>query len=176
MPRLHLPVGLPGSGKSTLARELAAAGAVHVELDVFKRRLWPDCPPLYDPYAGRGLAVHLAWEAQVLAQLAAGRDVVADRTNLDPRAARRLLAAAPHVRLVVHDLRQVPVGVCVARDGVRPVGERVGEAGIRDLWLRWIADGSHSPAKAPSGGPSPPLAASGPVEAPRVLPDAPSGS
>ena len=39
-PRLHLPRGLPGSGKSTVARRLASQGAVHVELDAFKRRLW----------------------------------------------------------------------------------------------------------------------------------------
>lgn len=174
MPRLHLPVGLPGSGKSTLARELAATGAAHVALDAHRRRLWPECPPSWDPYTGRGLLVQEAFEAEVAGLLAAGRDVVADRTNLHPEGVRRL--AALGARLVVHDLRRVPLAVCVGRDAVRPVGERVGEAGIRDLWLRWIADGGHPAMKGPSGAPSSSLAASGPVEAPRVLPDAPGGS
>lgn len=138
-PTLHLPRGLPGSGKSTLARRLAAEGVVHVELDVFKRRLWPDVPPLYDPYAGRGLRVHLAWETAVLEALTAGRDVCADRTHLDPRAAARLRLLAPDVRVVVHDLTHVPLEVCIARDAGRPVGERIGEAGIRAMWQRWLA-------------------------------------
>lgn len=138
-PTLHLPRGLPGCGKSTLARGLASGGAVHVELDVFRRRLWPECPAIYDPYAGDGWRVHVAWEAEVLQHLAAGRDVVADRTNLDGRAAARLRYLAPGARFVVHDLTGVPLDVCIARDAGRPVGERVGEAGIRALWMRWLA-------------------------------------
>lgn len=142
-PTLHIPRGLPGCGKSTLARRLAAGGAAHVELDVFKRRLWPGCPVLYDPYAGRGLTVHLAWEAEVLRHLAADRDVVADRTHLDPRAADRLRRLAPDARVIVHDMTAVPLAVCIARDaGRRDPLTRIGEPGIRALHDRWIAPGA----------------------------------
>lgn len=176
-PRLHLPRGLPASGKSTLARQLAADGAVHVELDVFKRRLWPNVPTLYDPYTGRGLTVHLAWEAEVLKHLQAGRDVVADRTHLDPRAAARLRQLAPDARVVVHDLRHVDVETCIARDAARPDPlTRFGEAGIRAMWRQWIAPPVDDrpgfgplvrPALAPSGSPCSPQAAPGAFEAAR---------
>lgn len=139
-PTLHIPRGLPASGKTTLARRLAAEGAAHVELDAFKRRLWPGFPPVYDSYAGRGLEVHLAWEAEVLRQLAAGRDVVADRTHLDPRAADRLRRLAPQARVIVHDMTDVPLETCIARDADRPDPlTRIGEPGIRALHERWIA-------------------------------------
>ncbi|MEU6990315.1 AAA family ATPase [Streptomyces sp. NPDC046465] len=144
---LHLPRGLPGSGKSTLARGLAAAGAVHVELDAHRRRVWPQCPSSWDPYTGPGLAVQIEFEAEVAEHLAAGRDVVADRTNLDGRGVARLRQLAPWARLVLHDLTPVPLGVCVRRDAVRPVGERVGEAGIRALWERWLARPSGEPVR-----------------------------
>lgn len=137
MPRLHLPTGLPGSGKTTVSRALAARGAVHVELDAHRRRVWPDCPPSWDPYSGRGLLVQESFEAEIAGWLAAGRDVVADRTNLHPEGVRRLQLLAPQARVTVHDLTGVPVAVCIARDAARPKRERVGEDGIRALWERW---------------------------------------
>lgn len=146
MPRLHLPVGLPGSGKSTVSRALAARGAAHVELDAHRRRVWPDCPPSWDPYAGRGLLVQEAFEAEIAGLLAAGRDVVADRTNLHPEGIRRLQLLAPQARLTVHELSGVPLAVCIARDAARPVAVRVGELGIRLLWARWLAPQLPSPA------------------------------
>lgn len=135
-PALHLPRGLPASGKSTLARRLAATGAAHVALDAHRRRVWPDCPPSWDPYAGRGLAVQVAFEAEVAALLAAGRDVVADRTNLNGEGLRRLEALG--ARLVIHDLRGMPLADCLARDAARPPADRVGEDGIRALHRRWL--------------------------------------
>lgn len=135
-PALHIPRGLPGAGKTTLARRLAAAGAVHVELDAHRRRLWPDCPPSWDPYRGRGMAVQAAFEAEVVGWLAAGRDVVADRTNLAVEGLRRLERLGG--RLMIHDLRGIPVADCLARDAARPGGERVGPDGIHALHHQWL--------------------------------------
>ncbi|MCZ4513510.1 AAA family ATPase, partial [Streptomyces sp. ActVer] len=135
-PRLHAPRGLPGAGKSTLARRLAAAGAAHVELDVHRRRLWPDCPPSWDPYRGPGVAVQAAFEAEIAGWLAAGRDVVADRTNLHPRGLHRLERLG--ARLVIYDLRDVPLADCVARDAARPPRDRIGGDAIRALAGRWL--------------------------------------
>jgi len=139
-PTFHAPMGLQGSGKTTLSRQLAAAtGAVHIDLDPIRRRVWPDCPASWDPHAGRGLVVQRAFEAAVVEQLASGRDVIVDRTNLDPRDIGRLRVIAPDARLIVHDLRHVPLELCIARDAARPRPQRVGEDGIRQLHQRWLA-------------------------------------
>lgn len=153
-PRVHLPRGLPGSGKSTLARRLAAdTGAAHVELDGVRRTVWPSCPPSWDPYSGPGLDVQHAFEQAVLEVLASGRDVIADRTFLDPRAAHRLRRLAPDAEFVIHDLRHVPLATCIARDAGRPEDRQVGADGIRDLHRRWIAPpGHHTTATVHCGG------------------------
>ena len=137
MPTIHVLRGLQASGKSTLARRITAAtGAAHVELDVHRRRVWPACPPSWDPYRGRGLAVQEAFEAEIAGLLAAGRDVIADRTSLNPEGLRRLDALG--ARLVIHDLRHVRLADCLARDADRPPDTRVGADGIRALHQRWL--------------------------------------
>lgn len=136
---IHAPIGLQASGKTTLSRRIAAAtGAVHVDLDDVRRRVWPDCPPVWDPHSGPGLWVQRAFEADVAAVLASGRDVVADRTNLAPADLDRLRVIAPHARLLIHDLTAVPLATCIARDAARPATTRVGADGIRALHQRWI--------------------------------------
>ncbi|MGW2721375.1 ATP-binding protein [Streptomyces sp. NPDC001492] len=137
---IHAPMGVQASGKSTLSRLIAAeTGAVHVDLDDVRRRVWPDCPPVWDPHSGRGLRVQRVYEAEVAAVLAAGRDVIVDRTNVDPRDLARLRVIAPHARLLIHDLTAVPLATCIARDAARPDTTRVGADGIRDLHRRWLA-------------------------------------
>lgn len=136
---IHLPRGLQGSGKSTLARRIAATtGAVHVELDEHRRRIWPDCPRSWDPYSGPGLAVQHSFEAEVQQLLAAGRHVVLDRTNLAPEGLRRLERLVPGTRIVVHDLTRVPLADCIRRDAARPAVTRVGEDSIRATAHRWL--------------------------------------
>lgn len=136
-PTIHAPRGLPAAGKSTLAHHLATrTGAVHVELDTHRHRIWPDCPPSWDPYHGRGLAVQRAFEEEITAHLAAGRDVIADRTNLAIEGLRRLERLGG--RLVIHDLRHIPLTDCLNRDANRPASQRVGPDGIHALHQRWI--------------------------------------
>jgi predicted kinase len=168
-PVAHVIRGLQASGKSTLARRLAVAGAVHVELDEVRRRVWPDCPRSWDPYSGPGLRVQETYEAAVARQLAAGRDVVIDRTNLNPEGLRRLERLG--ARLVIHDLRHVPLADCIARDAARPAATRVGEAAIRATWDRWLAPGSGGRVKGAGGRRERP----GGVEGPPGAAEAPQG-
>ena len=148
-PVAHVIRGLQASGKTTLSLLLAAQGAVHMPLDEVRRRVWPDCPPSWDPYSGPGLRVQEAYDAAVAGQLAAGRDVVIDRTNLNPEGLRRLERLG--ARLVIHDLRGVSLADCVARDAARPPSSRVGEVAIRASWDRWLAPGSGGRVKGPGG-------------------------
>jgi predicted kinase len=139
MPVAHLPRGLQGSGKTTLAARIAATtGAVHVRLDDHRRKMWPDCPPSWDPYHGRGLLVQESYEQEAAALLAAGRDVVLDRTNLAAEGIRRLERLAPNLRLVIYDLRRVPLADCIRRDADRPPAQRIGADSIRQLAHRWL--------------------------------------
>jgi len=148
-PVAHVIRGLQASGKTTLSLLLAAQGAVHMPLDEVRRRVWPSCPRSWDPYSGPGLRVQVAFEAAVAVELAAGRDVVIDRTNLNVEGLRRLERLG--ARLVIHDLREVSLGDCIARDAARPAATRVGEAAIRVSWDRWLAPGSGGRVKGAGG-------------------------
>jgi predicted kinase len=87
-------------------------------------------------------AVTTAQHAAARALLAAGIDVVADDTNLKPAAmeAWEETAALAGVRLVVWDLTDVPLEVCLARDATRTGTARVGEQVIRDMHAEYIAE------------------------------------
>jgi hypothetical protein len=134
-PAIHLPRGLPASGKSTLARRLAApvppmspsTSTVAVCGRTARRRgtrIGPGAGGAGRVRGGGGRAS------------GAGRDVVADRTSLNPEGLRRLEALGG--RLVIHDLRHVRLADCLARDAARPPADRVGEDGIRALHRRWL--------------------------------------
>lgn len=159
-PVAHVIRGLQASGKTTLSLLLAAQGAVHMPLDEVRRRVWPGCPRSWDPYSGLGLRVQETYEAAVAGQLAAGRDVVIDRTNLNPEGLRRLERLG--ARLVIHDLREVSLADCIARDAARPAATRVGEAAIRASWDRWLAPGSGGRVKGAGSAPEPPGGVEGP--------------
>lgn len=140
IPVVHVIQGLQGAGKSTLARELAAtSGAVHVELDAVRRRVWPDAPREWDPYRGRGLTVQRAFEDELLAWVLAGRDVISDRTNLTAVGRARLeLLLAGAADIVEHSLLHVPVETCIARDAARSPETRVGADVITRTYWRYL--------------------------------------
>jgi predicted kinase len=80
-----------------------------------------------------------ARDAVISSLLRAGTDVVSDDTNLGRTAVRDLkrLAASVGATVEVWDLTDVPVDLCVVRDGGR--AHPVGEAAIRSMYARYIA-------------------------------------
>lgn len=129
---LTITLGLPGSGKSTWARQ--QAGAWLVGRDAIRAMVRPGQPWDHDDEAAEDVVTAIQ-HAAVEALLRLGERVICDDTNLYARRRDGLaaVAAACGARFVVHDLRHVDVGLCIARDAGRPVGERVGKDAIRQM-------------------------------------------
>ena len=134
MATLTITRGLPGSGKTTWARGLRA---VRVNRDDLRTMLHGRAG--YQGWAER--QVTIAAYAQIEALLRAGVDVVCDDTNLRHRTVRDLrdLAARAGAGFAVHDLTEVPLEVCLARDAARTDRPPVGEAVIREMYRRYLA-------------------------------------
>jgi predicted kinase len=146
MATLTITRGLPGAGKTTWARQQPRA--VRVNRDDLRQMLHGG--PL-----GLGWAevqVTIAQRAQIDALLRAGINVICDDTNLRSRTVRELaeLARACDAAVVIRDFTEVPVDVCVTRDAAREEGTRIGEAGIRSMWQRYLA-GRRLPLPVPRG-------------------------
>lgn len=136
MSTLVITIGLPGSGKTTRARNWVARDPqrrVRVNRDDIRAMM----------HGGRlgtqaqEAQVTIAQHAAVAALLSAG-DVVVDDTNLHPEhvAALRRLAKRARADFRVWDMRDVPVGVCIARDRGRPDHLQVGEQVVLEMAAR----------------------------------------
>ncbi|WP_435109771.1 AAA family ATPase [Nocardiopsis synnemataformans] len=142
MSTLYIIRGLPGSGKTDWARRWTAADPERRarvngdELRAMANNGWW----VKDVAEGRTRATR---DAVIGALLGRGLDVVCDDTNLQPRVVRALarLAERHGAEFEVHDLTDVPVDECVARDARR--GHPVGEETIRDLHARYVAGNNH---------------------------------
>lgn len=149
MSRILVLSGLPGSGKSTWAREhlrgcRGRAGIVSrdaVREHVLGLSMEPGDQVL--DRAGEAVVTAVA-EAMARALLAAGCDVVADATHLDPAHIDRWRQVAAEYGTVVEviDLG-VPLEECIRRDADRAAvrlqwvgGRRVGEDVIREMAAR----------------------------------------
>jgi tRNA uridine 5-carbamoylmethylation protein Kti12 len=130
--------GLPGAGKTTRALAWVAedrAGRARVNRDDL-RAMMHDGVWRGSDTEGQILA---ARDAVITALLRSGVDVVSDDTNLPSAAVRDLarLAAACDAGFEVWDMTDVPLDVCVERDGRRE--RAVGERRIVDLHRRHLA-------------------------------------
>jgi predicted kinase len=145
MPNLIITIGLPGSGKTTLVDawvRQAPAGRARLARDGLRAALghgdgFADNPPEVEAI------ITIAQHAAIRAWLAAGLDVAVDDTCqtqgvMDGWVA---LAAECGADLVVWDMRDVPVDVCVVRDAARGVagGRMVGLGAICEIAARCAA-------------------------------------
>lgn len=127
MPTLTITRGLPGSGKSTWARRQPGWRVNRDDLRAMATQPWP-----YGNKAAED-ALTAAQHAAITALLLAGIDVICDDTNLSRDVVDQLrqLAYLADADFVVHDLRHLDIGLCIARDAGRSEAERVGADVIR---------------------------------------------
>ncbi|MFG2056966.1 AAA family ATPase [Micromonospora sp. NPDC048930] len=135
--RLIATRGLPASGKTTFARRLQP-GVVRVNRDDLRRMMHGE--RLFTQWAEG--QVTRAQRAQVEALLAARVSVCVDDTNLRSRTLRDWAELAERfgAAFEVHDFTDVPLEECLRRDAARPEEDRVGEAAIRRLHERYLAN------------------------------------
>ncbi|MEV0153232.1 AAA family ATPase [Micromonospora sp. NPDC050686] len=135
--RLIATRGLPASGKTTFARRLQP-GVVRVNRDDLRRMMHGE--RLFTQWAEG--QVTRAQRAQVEALLAGRVSVCVDDTNLRARTLRDWAEVAQRygAAFEVHDFTDVPLAECLRRDAARPEVDRVGEAAIRRLHERFLAN------------------------------------
>lgn len=140
-PVLMVVRGLPGSGKTTWAKEWVRKDhkrRIRVNRDDLRDMM--DCGEfiagLTEPRIVR------AEHALIRQNLIFGNSVVCDDTNLTQRVMDELrdLASDCGANMCVHDLRDVPLETCLARNALREGRRQVPEEEIRKMYGRWIRD------------------------------------
>lgn len=135
MPTLYYTVGLPASGKTTYARELVKKNPGMVRANRDDLRLL-----LHEGRFSKGneKTVSLVQETMIRAALAAGRDVICDDTNLNPKTQARLRRHAEdhEADVEVIDFTHVSLIECIERDNKRD--KHVGETVIRRMWEQYL--------------------------------------
>ncbi|MFC6081042.1 phosphatase domain-containing protein [Sphaerisporangium aureirubrum] len=141
--------GLPASGKTTWARAWVAdapGARARVNRDDIRAAIHNGAhiDGVTEP------RVRAVRDAQILALLTAGSDVVLDDTNLSDDTVRHLADLARSAGAGVHlqDFTNVPLQVCIDRDAARD--PRVGEDVIRGMHTRYL-HGRDLPLPMPEG-------------------------
>ena len=136
MTKLIIYKGLPASGKSTEARKLAASSAdfVRVNRDDIRESIHGGAP--WKP--SREKMTVAVRNAMIHAGLKAGKTVISDDTNLDPKVEKELrqIAAVYQCAVEVVDLTHVSPTECIKRDLARP--RSVGASVIWDMYRRYL--------------------------------------
>lgn len=114
----HILIGIPGAGKSTLAHRLAARynPSTIVSSDEIRKHLYGD-----ESIQGHPADVFRQARADLLAALRAGRSVIYDATNINPRFRRLTLGDLRRegADWIIGYWLQVPLHVCQRRNQAR---------------------------------------------------------
>jgi predicted kinase len=133
-PSAHILIGLPGSGKSTLARRLAEryAPASIISSDEIRKHLYGD-----EAIQGEAARVFRFARSNLLAAVRAGRNVIYDATNINPKFRRLTLRELREngVRWIIGYWLDVPLPICQERNRERHrvVPERVLDRMLAEL-------------------------------------------
>ncbi len=109
-------VGIPGSGKSTLAKRLADKGYAVLNADTFREQLWGDANDQREPDK-----VFELFFKNMDELLDAGKDIVIDNVNSNPRHREQIINKAKlkgytDIQLWVLD---IPLETCLERNRKR---------------------------------------------------------
>lgn len=144
MTTLYITRGLPASGKTTKARAWVAVDPVRrarVNRDDVRAQLHDSAfVKQSDDTAGTERTVQAVRDAQIMALLKRGVDVVSDDTNLPTRTARdlRRLALLTGADFEVWDLTDVPYEECLRRNAAREGRARVPDDRMLDMYQRFV--------------------------------------
>ena len=141
MPKLIMTKGLPASGKTTWAKEQVRKGNGRV-----KRVNKDDLRAMLDngEWSKENEKLILNIRDLIIVEcLAAGQDVIVDDTNLVPKHETHIreLTASFKPEFEIKDFTDVPLSVCLLRDGER--ANSVGEQVIKTMYNSFIKKKGH---------------------------------
>lgn len=131
-PKLLMLKGLPASGKSTYAKELESKGWARVNKDDIRREFFPDYT-----FKDEKEVVYME-DAEIIAELREGNNVVVDDTNFAPKHQQRLEKIAKEEEADFEVLFiDTPLEECIKRNRKR--ASNVPMEAILNMYRKYIA-------------------------------------
>ena len=140
MPKLTMLCGFPGVGKSTFAREELKDKGVYVSRDEIRMRYLQEG----DEYFAYETRVWMDYVDIIVENLSAGKDVIADSTNMSVKARKRLLKDidlsydGEPIEIQCYYFN-VPIDVALARNAQRKGRARVPDDVLRKMAQTFVA-------------------------------------